>query len=44
MREGQAGLVKRHLGNDEVLVDGRKLLVMINLISGTSVGQREHAT
>ena len=41
---GQAGLVKQNLVDGEVLVDGRKLSVMINLINDSSVGRPEHET
>jgi hypothetical protein len=40
----QAGLVTKNLVDDLVLIDGRKLSVMINLISDTSVGRPEHET
>ena len=40
----QAGLVKQILVDGEVLVDGRKLSIMINLISDSSVGRPEHET
>ena len=40
----QAGLVKKNLVDDVVLIDGRKLSVMINLISDASVGRPEHET
>jgi hypothetical protein len=41
---GQAGLVMQNLVNGQVLIDGRRLYVMINLISDSSVGQPEHET
>jgi hypothetical protein len=40
----QAGLVKKNLVDNAVLIDGRKLSVMINLISDASVGRPEHET
>ena len=40
----QAGLVKKNLVDNAVLIDGRKLSVMINLISDDSVGRPEHET
>jgi hypothetical protein len=41
---GQAGLVIQNTVDGEVLIDGRKLSVMINLISDSSVGLTEHET
>jgi hypothetical protein len=41
---GKAGHVKKNLIDDEVLIDGRKLFVMINIVSGSVVGRPEHET
>jgi len=43
-RVGQAGLVMQNLVDGQVLVDGRRLSVMINLINDSSVGRPEHET